>query len=151
MIIRPPIEKDWEGRVKDIHIDLVYRTIDNIEVILGINRAKAEEIGWSITDKKQRITVAAQSTVSFEQMMLDGRSISANDKATMEELIKYLPSNVPNRKNASTFTFTGGWIDLDDVDGILPIDSMCFEYDVLESEEIINLYGDELIKAIVKN
>ena len=149
MEIRKPIDSDWEGSIKDIHIELCVRSIGEVTSQIFVNKARAEEMGVSLPDNNQFHMLTDRVIVEFGEMIIDKKIVETDDSRTMYELIKNLPVGTPSKDNKYVYAFKKATIRLKDV--ALPIDSIEFIYETHESTEHIVIYGEESIMAIVKN
>ena len=149
MEIRHPDNADWEGRIKEIQIVLRILTIEHERVHILINEEEIKSMGISVTDKEAILANTARTVIEFDTMTVKGEVISKNGSKTLLELINLLKREDAGKGFKCLFVFTGGFLYCNDK--VLPIESLGFIYDVKESIELININGDEIIKAIVKN
>ena len=149
MEIRPPIDSDWDGRIKDINIELHVRSMRNVSTQLFINKAKAEEMGVVPSVQDQYHMNPDAVSISFGQMRIGEATIEEHGIKTMQELVRLLPQHSVGKECVCSFSFEDAVIHIDDQ--ALPIDGIVFTYDVHETVERITIKGDKAIKAIVKN
>ena len=149
MEIRKPIESDWEGRIKDIHIELCMRSIGDVTPQIFVNKARAEEMGVALPDNNQFHMFTDQVRVKFGEMIVNKKTVETDGSRTMYELIQKLPVGKPSKDNKFVYGFKNAIIRLEDV--MLPVDGIEFTYDTHESTEHIAIYGEDSIMAIVKN
>lgn len=140
MEIRHPIDSDWEGRMRNMHLEFKIRSIDNVEPKIFINRAKAEEQGVKLPENNLFCEFTDQVKIHFEKMIVDKNVVAEKDSKTMYDLVNRLPVGAPSTGNQFAFAFENATIHFHDTD--YPLDGVVFTYDI---------YGDEVIKAIVKN
>lgn len=53
MEIRKPIDSDWEGRIKDIHVELCMISFGKVEPHIFVNIVRAEEMGITLPENNQ--------------------------------------------------------------------------------------------------
>lgn len=149
MEIRHPIDKDWEGRIKNIHLDLCLRTIGEIRPQIFVNKTRVAELGIAPPENKEFNKLTDQVRIDFNKMVVDKKTVDEKNSKTVYELIQKLPVGNPGRGNKFVFAFQNATIHLENMD--LPLDGIEFTYDTHESTEHITIYGEDSIMAIVKN
>ena len=149
MEIRKPIDSDWEGRIKDIHIELCMRSIGDVTPQIFVDKARAEEMSVTLPDNNQFHMFTDQVRVKFGEMIVNKKTVETDGSRTMYELIQKLPVGKPSKDNKLVYAFKNAIIRLEDV--MLPVDGIEFTYDTHESTEHIAIYGEDSIMAIVKN
>lgn len=149
MEIRHPIDKDWEGRIKNIHLDLCLRTIGEIRPQIFVNKTRVAELGIAPPENKEFNKLTDQVRIDFDKMVVDKKTVDEKNSKTVYELIQKLPVGNPGRGNKFVFAFQNATIHLENMD--LPLDGIEFTYDTHESTEHITIYGEDSIMAIVKN
>lgn len=149
MEIRKPIDSDWEGRIKDIHVELCMRSIGEVTPQIFVNKARAEEMGLTLPDNNQFHMFTDHVMVEFSEMIVNKKTVETDGYRTIYELIRKLPVGKPSKDNKFVYGFRNAIIRLEDV--TLPVDGIEFTYDTHESTEHIAIYGEDSIMAIVKN
>ena len=140
MIIRHPIDEDWEGRVKDVQLNIIASTVDNIRVnVVADNQRAGEMVLPSVF-----LAQCDSTKISYSEIV---GLRSEPGEITIKELIDMLPQDKePNRGITHSFKFIDGTIN-----NHYPISELQFVYDVLVISNNVVLYGDEEIKAIIKD
>ena len=149
MEIRKPIDRDWEGRVKDIHVQLCMKSIGEVKPRVIINQARAEEMGIALPENHRVPMSTDQVTVEFGEMIVDQKVVETNGSRTAYELIQKLPVGTPGEDHHFVYGFQNAFLHLEDL--TLPVDGIEFSYHTYESTEHIAIYGEDSIMAIVKN
>ena len=149
MEIRKPIDSDWKGRIKDIHVELCMRFIGKVTPKIHINKTRAEEMNITLPVNNQFHMFSDQVRVEFGEMIVNEKVVENGGIKTVHELEQKLPVGKPSKDNKFVYVFKDAMIYLDDV--TLPVDGIEFTYDTHESTEHIAIYGEDSIMAIVKN
>ena len=149
MEIRHPIDSDWDGRIKDIHIELHALSIGNIVPQLFLNKARAEKIGTIPSVKNLYHMYPDAVCIEYGKMINEEMAIEEHGMTNVQELIRRLPQRNVFKGCTYRYDFEDATICLNNQ--IYPIDSIVFEYDVCETVEHITIQGDNVIKAIVRN
>ncbi len=87
-------------------------------------------------------------SVRYEKMCAGDKASDEPGGKTMLDLINSLPRETLG-ENSFTYTFCDGMIRLEG--DKYPVDAIEFKYDICESTEQTVIYGENSIKAIVKN
>lgn len=149
MEIRKPIDSDWEGRIKDIHVEMRVRSIGAVRPQILVNKTRAEKMGITLPEDNQFQMFTDQVRVEFSEMTVNKKTVETDGSRTMHELIQKLPVGEPSKDNKLVYWFKDATLYLDDI--MLPVDGIEFTYDTHESTEHIAIYGEDSIMAIVKN
>lgn len=149
MEIRHPLESDWKGRMKNIHLNFHMKGIDNIrpEIFVDIDRMKEKK--ELPQERECTMFRSDQVQVSFDKMIMNDKVVAENDSKTMHELLQKLPTDKPGKDKKYLFSFENAIFS--SVDGEVPIKHIGITYDVYETIEQRHIWGNEVIKAIVKN
>lgn len=139
MVIRHPIDEDWEGRVKDIHLNIIASFVDNTRFNVVMDK---ERTGGMVVPES--LVLSSDTCVSYSA--IEG-VFNEPGTSSIGDLIKQLPHFDKETKEARySFKF---------VDGVLnekyPISELNVTYDVYVTTEHTAVYGDEMVKAIVKD
>lgn len=149
MEIRQPKDGDWEGRLRNISFQLSMRSVGKIRTGLVINKRKAEEMGVTIPESNEIRMQTDQIRIDYERMIVNKIAVEEKGSKTIHDLIQKLPMGNPSEDNRFLVKFENALIHLSGYD--LPIDGIGFTYDIIESSEQIDIRGDDVIKALVKN
>lgn len=147
--IRHPNDIDWKGRVKNIHADFNMRSIDKVQPHIFVDKASAEELGISFSEGNRFSDNTDHMQISFEKMLTNEGIISENTTLTMQDLMCLLPVRKPGKCYKFGFAFENAVISSGD--SKLPIAGIGFDYEIREFVNHIDILGDEVIKAIVKD
>ena len=90
-----------------------------------------------------------QIRIDYERMIVNKIAVEEKGSKTIHDLIQKLPMGNPSEDNRFLVKFENALIHLSGYD--LPIDGIGFTYDIIESSEQIDIRGDDVIKALVKN
>lgn len=150
MEIRNPVEADWDGKMKNINIELKTRTIGNVHPQIFVNKQRAEKMELPLPQEKGFRSKPDIIVISYEKMTL-GDKIFLSAEKSMLDLIRMIQThdNEPGQGKKLLFSFENGTILLGG--RVLPIDSIEFSYDIREYKDDIHINGDDVIRAIVKN
>ncbi len=149
MEIRKPFDSDWEGRIKDIHLELRIGTVGEVTLQIFVNKVRAEEMGLTVPATNEFHVSMDQITVEFDKMIVNKGTFETDGSRTLYELIKKLPVGKPSKDNKFVYAFKNATIRVEDL--VLPIDRIELTYNTYESTEHIDIYGEDSIMAIVKN
>lgn len=149
MEIRQMKDSDWERRLRNIGFRITMRTVGEIRSELAINKKKAEEMGVTIPENNEICMQTDQTRIDYERMIVNKNIVEEKGSKTMNDLIQKLPMEKLGNDNHFLFQFEDALIHLDGHD--LPVDGIGFTYDVIESSEQIDIRGDDVIIALVKN
>ena len=151
MEIRHPIESDWEGKIKDIHLSIHMRGKDNIRPVILVDKERIEEKNqWLIPEEKACLRHRSdQVCVSFDKMIIGDEVVAENSSKTMQELFEELPTDELGKDKKFVFSFENAIFS--SADSEVPVTQIRIIYDVYEVVEQTNILGDKVIKAIVKN
>ena len=105
MEIRHPIDKDWEGRIKNIHLDLCLRTIGEIRPQIFVNKTRVAELGIAPPENKEFNKLTDQVRIDFDKTVVDKKTVDEKNSKTVYELIQKLPVSNPGRGNKFVFAF----------------------------------------------
>lgn len=149
MEIRQPVESDWKGRIKDIHIELSVLTVGNVRPQIFVSKDRADEMGISLPEETGFHAWTNEVIFEFSKMTIEDENFDGYKSASMVDIINKLPRAEFGEGKQVMVTFVDGLLNLKG--SVIPIDAIEFTYDICESKENINIYGDDVIKAIVKN
>ena len=150
MEIRHPIEADWDGKMKNIHIELITQTIGDVHPQIIVNKQRAEEMDIPLPKEKGFYSRSDSILISYDKMTVGDKNYSVEEKSMLDliKIIQTLDSEAGKGKKLR-FSFENGMITLDGME--LPIDAIVFTYDIREHKDDIHINGDDVIRAIVKN
>ena len=142
-IIRHPTDEDWKGRMRNIHLQVNAFFVNNIRPTFVINKEKAG--GLEIPSVFE--SDAAKVVITYDKIVDSDCHEFGASSTTMLDLINKLPrNNEPCKDKKYSYKFTNGILN-----GQYPIDEVAVTYDISVSTEHTAIYGDDLIKAIVKD
>lgn len=84
--IREPLESDWRGYIKDIHINYTFRFVVNVRPHIYVNKEWIEE-----NEIKQKI--AGFKEKSDQTYIVKNKGLTNEDRITVKQLIDKLPSD----------------------------------------------------------
>lgn len=150
MEIRHPIDVDWEGKLKNIHLELITHTITNVCPQIFVNKERAEEMNLLLPERKRFNSMSDSVEIEFDRMSACEK-VFTEDKKTMLEMLGLIQAYDTNAGigKKQVFSFVNGIITLNGLK--LPIDAIEFSYDIREYKDNMHINGDEVIRAIVKN
>lgn len=149
MEIRHPNDEDWEKRIKEIQVVLHVLAIENVRVRILVNEDKIKTLGLPVSNRDAILANTARTIIQFGTVAVKDKVIAKNGSKTLSELINSLKREEAGNDFKCLFVLTGGLLCCNEMK--LPIDALGLIYDVKESIENININGDDIIKAIVKN
>lgn len=141
MEIRKPNADDWEGRIKDIHIDIVMKNTANIRPrIIADKEWCNENLQGQEVDTLQ---LHAMTNAVYIDDMVTG------EKRTVQDIINMLPREHEAENLQWKQSYEMAFVIHGDLK--VKITDMEIMYDVQEAREEIVIRGDEVVAAIVKN
>ncbi len=149
MEIREPIDRDWDGKIKTLQIDLHVRSIAKISSQVFIDEAKLHELNISLPDGANSRRYPGTTVIRFDEMIVKNTTVDTNSQIQLTELVTKLPVDAPSTDNQFILKFKNGMMNLDGTD--FPVSAIQFTYDVFESVDHIMINGENEIKAIVKD
>ncbi len=150
MEIRHPIEKDWEGKIRHIHLELNVCDIQNVHTSIVVDIEKFKKMNITQLDRKRFIAKSDAVIVDFSEMVACEQTF-AEGKKSMHDMVKIIQAydSKPGVGKKQIFSFSNGVINHEGMK--LPIDAIEFTYDICMYKDNIHINGDDVIKAIVKN
>lgn len=133
--IRPPADKDWEGLIRNIELHLHCRFIDNVHPIIEVDHEWGEINNYTSTNR------SGWTNETFIENADDGSRIS------LRFLINELSREQIGTGLKAEFLFKDSYFCIDG--DRIKIAKIKFEYDVIETADILKICGDNVIKAIV--
>lgn len=133
--IRVPNDKDWEGRVRNIEFQLHCMFIENVHPIVYVDSE------WAKQNNFHHAGLSEWTDQTFIENKIDESRIS------ILSMINSLSREQAGIKIRKEFTYEDAY--LCTPDSRIKINSLIFEYDVIENTDILMINGDKLIKAIV--
>ena len=149
MEIRKPIDSDWKGRIKDIHLNFSMKYLGEVKPHVFVNKERAKEMGITLPENNQFHMFTDQVRVEFGEMVVNKKTIETDGSKTIYELIQKLPVEKPSKDNKFFYGFKTADIYFEDLK--LPVDGIEFTYNIYESTDHMVIYGEDSIMAIVKN
>lgn len=151
MEIRHPVESDWKGKIKDIHVELVITALDDVHSKILVDKEKMKAMGITQDVVEGTYLSPINTVISFEAMIIAKDIIAENSSISIQEMLNMIQrqDSTPGEGKRCTITFKNGFFAHNGYD--LPVTAIEFTYSVCASKEYVNIYGDEMIKAIVKN
>ena len=147
--IRHPVEKDWEGRMKNLQVDISMYFIGNVVPQIIVDKDAVKKHGIVLPEEQRFHASEDQTIIDFSAMYVDNEIVSENKSLSMLDLIRKVPAREVGKEKVFLYTFSNAMLE---VKGLkLPIKAIKIKYDVNESKDKIHIYGDDVIKAIVKN
>lgn len=138
--IRQPNDMDWEGKIRDIHIDINYRYATNLKVRVDVDGKWAKENG---------ITELNMSLTDPDFIVID--DMNNSDTQTLADLTKPLNADTPGKGKIKQHIYTNAFLINKMTGEQYKILKLTFEYDVNVYTDFLDIYGDKVVSAIVKN
>lgn len=140
--IREPLESDWRGYIKDIHINYTFRFVVNVRPHIYVNKEWTEE-----NEIKQKITGFKEK--SDQTYIVKNKGLTNEDRITVKQLIDKLPSDEEGRDRRYLFEFDNAYLEYEDE--YIKIDKIEFTYDVEFSYDTQHISMMNMARAIVNN
>lgn len=140
--IREPLESDWRGYIKDIHINYTFRFVVNVRPHIYVNKEWTEE-----NEIKQKI--ASFKEKSDQTYIVKNKGLTNEDRITVKQLIDKLPSDEEGRDRRYLFEFDNAYLEYEDE--YIKIDKIEFTYDVEFSYDTQHISMMNMARAIVNN
>ena len=149
MEIRHPTDDDWQGRLRNIHLNMKMRLIGEIEAHYHVDKDRMREMGISLPKDDSQCYITGQARIDFKKMIANDNPIKDEGSISPDELVRMLPVGEPQKGNRYSFEFKDGMMHFAEYH--LPIDKIEYVYNTYETENHVAIRGDDVIKAIVKN
>ena len=149
MEIRKPTEKDWEGRMRNIHFEYHIRTIQNVRPQIIASKSTSDELKRELECAGGFSGQTDQIFVDYGKVICDDKVLMEDGRCTMLELINLLPNDKIQNDCRCMYIVEGGIVHGYDLS--FPIDRVEIVYDMCESVVHSEIRGDDVIKAIVKD
>ena len=133
--IRVPNDKDWEGHIRNIEIQLHYLFVENVRPAFAID---AE---WAKSNNYHETGFSGMADEVFIENNIDGSRIS------LHTIINKLSRNTIGANQREELLYDDAYLCTGDRKA--KINKLTLVYDVTESKDIIKICGDTIIKAIV--
>ena len=146
-LLRTPAAKDWEGRIRDIHINVVMRFVDPHKPI-SVNFAVPES-------EKEKIEGASLETEPLETVLVDESGNQITD-----EFRHWLPSKLPALELEQGGPYeheipvSNAFVRMRKPKGetvLVKVEKLHTSYYVCEAGEEISIMGDETVRAILRD
>lgn len=154
--IRRPTDKDWEGRMRDIHIRMHYRTKCNFKVSFAVDK---EWAGKNCKVKPSKFRAFACDT-EIEIAGNEADAVGFTKKSVLD-FIRELPSDTVGQGFKKIYTYNDAFVVYrESVESHeknvcstcrFKIKAFKIVYDVNEYVDNVDIYGDRIVMAIVKN
>ena len=140
MEIRHPTDADWEGRMRDIHIDIHMFTIAN------------PNVKFTIDGKWMRVNYPDEKLITEFCEKTDEVYIEDTSNNTVINMLDII-NRLPRSEKGTGFIYECEYSDAYIVSKKYryKLSKLEFRYDVHESIDTVPLYGDKLVKSIVLN
>lgn len=143
--MRFPTDKDWEGRIKDIIVDITAFTLNVKE------RELVPDIEWLIEKKNAQKGDRFEGSISGYTNEIKIYDDSGKIITDFYEMESRLPQNWKEVRNLEyEYPFENGFIETKE-HGKIKIKSIKFTYDVLSRTSQSRTEGEEIVKAILKD
>lgn len=140
--IREPTDKDWEGRIKDVHVRMFVVMPEITDIRTDVTQA------YLSTLKPDERVQTSFSGTSYDPLVVDG---AGQHVASHEEIRQKLPTdNQPAVGLVETLPFPNCFLNASNGQRI-PIDSLTIRYDVHVEVEHADVLGEHVAKAIMKD
>jgi hypothetical protein len=147
--IRHPTDKDWKGRLRNLFLDIHVISNIDIEPRATIDITRCKKLGIPLPKDMRVGDMPDQVIIDYEEMVNDKKEISPAGRKTMYDLINMLPQDKSVPENSAEFVFKEGFISYPKMK--LPLNKIEIRYKTVESIEHMEIHGDDIIKAIVKD
>ena len=138
--IRRPNDMDWEGKIRDIHNDINYQYASNLKIRVAVDGKWAKENG---------ITGFNMPLTNPYFIVID--DIDNNNAQTLANLTKLLNADTPGKGKIKRHIYTNAFLINKMTEERYKILKLTFEYDVNVYTDFLDVYGDKLVSAIMKN
>lgn len=146
MEIRRPTDDDWNGRIRNIAIELHILIPTNISAHFLIS----EEDCKKLSSVEKSCLNSTQIPVLFDEADNEDNEAVMYNRASVQELFSEVPSPKQAQNNITyRFLFKKGIIYINNK--IIPVKSVVFKYDLTDEIEHVEIKGEDYIKAVVKN
>lgn len=135
--IRLPNDRDWEGYLRDIEIELHLLSLRNLRPQLIVDQA------WAAENHYRAKNFCCAPDETFLEDQAEGVSVSVG---TLLNRLKREKAGVGFQQ---TFSYNNASIRIGEKS--IKIKGITFTYDVTETRETIRISGDHFIKAIVRD
>lgn len=140
--IRSPSEHDWQGRVRNISLEFHVIVAEIKELRIDATQEFLQSL-----DADEEISLPFEGT-THDAILVDDEG---NDVASLEDIRLLLPTD--NRSavgRQETLPFPNRYYRPSE-GNLVPIDSVTVRYDVNVEVENLEIKGDEIVEAIMKN
>lgn len=139
--IRKPNAADWEGKIKDIHIDIGVKSVANVRPMIVVDQE------WCNEYLEGKVENIKQVQARTDAVYID--DIEAGEKKMVKDIINTLPVDRVAKDLRWKQSYRRAFFVSQDLK--IKIDEIEILYDVQEDHEKIVIKGDEVVAAIVKN
>lgn len=143
MQIREPLSSDWDGCIKDIYINYVFRSVQNVRPVI------IADLEWVKNNKVDREKVVGFHSDPRQTFVVINRGMPTECRTSFSELINKLPCDEEGSNKVFTWKYEDAYFEYDDI--FMKIKGVKFEYDVIFSHEQQHFDAMNMAKAVVNN
>lgn len=141
MQIREPLASDWNGYIKDIYINYIFRSILNVHPIISV------DLDWAEKNKIDKVS-GFHSELKGTFVVINKGTLS-ECKTSFAELINKLPCDKEGKNKIFVEKYDDAYFEYKDIS--MKIKGIKFEYDVQFSYEQQHIDALDMAKAVVNN
>ena len=141
MQIREPLASDWNGYIKDIYINYIFRSILNVHPIISV------DLDWAEKNKIDKVS-GFHSELKGTFVVINKGTLS-ECKTSFAELINKLPCDKEGKNKIFVEKYDDAYFEYKDIS--MKIKGIKFEYDVQFSYEQQHIDALDMAKSVVNN
>lgn len=141
MQIREPLASDWNGYIKDIYINYIFRSILNVHPTISV------DLDWAEKNKIDKVS-GFHSELKGTFVVINKGTLS-ECKTSFAELINKLPCDKEGKNKIFVEKYDDAYLEYKDIS--MKIKGIKFEYDVQFSYEQQHIDALDMAKAVVNN
>lgn len=143
MQIREPLASDWNGYIKDIYINYVFRSVLNVRLIIFA------DLEWVENRRIDKEKVSGFHTEPKQTFVVMNRGLPTECRTSFFELINKLPCDEEGKNKVFIQKYDDAYIEYEDI--VMRIKGVKFEYDVQFNHEQQHIDAMNMAKAVVNN
>lgn len=143
MQIREPLASDWNGFIKDIYINYIFRSVINVRPIILVDLEWAEENGIS------KENLPNFSSMSDRTFVVTNKGLVTEHRISFYDIINKLPSKEKGKNIVHIEKYDNAYVEYNEI--CIKIKGIKFIYDVRFSYEQRHIDAMDLAKAVVNN
>lgn len=143
MQIREPLASDWNGYIKDIYINYIFRSILNVHPIISV------DLDWAEKNKIDKDKVSGFHSELKGTFVVINKGTLSECKTSFAELINKLPCDKEGKNKIFVEKYDDAYLEYKDIS--MKIKGIKLEYDVQFSYEQQHIDALDMAKAVVNN